>query len=277
MNASLGDVFNDGRLSIYQTNISEPGVLIQGNNLWVPTGRAEDGARFENLATSLGVDLGGWSWGAQFGDLNNDGRVDLYLVNGYVSGEDRASYWYDFSEIAVGHSAIIADAANWPPMRGRTLSGYQPKRLWLNDGLGRFTEVAQAVGATDTFDGRAVALADFGNRGVLDILVANQRGPLRLYRTTVAPGRHWIAFQLEGTASNRSAIGARVELHWNGQRQVQDVSGGSGFSAQNQRRLHYGLGDATTVERAVIRWPSGRVQTITGPAVDRLHRIQEPQ
>ena len=58
------------------------------------------------------------------------------------------------------------------------------------------------------------------------------------------PGRHWIDFELEGTASNRSAIGARVELHWNGQVQVQEVSGGSGFSAQNQRRLHYGLGAA---------------------------------
>ena len=181
MSASIGDVFNDGRLSIYQTNISEPGILIQGNNLWVPGERTAGRAVFENLATSLGVDLGGWSWGAQFGDLNNDGHLDLYLVNGYVSGEDRTSYWYDFSEIAVGHSSIIGDAANWPAMRGRSLSGYQAKRVWLNDGLGRFTEVAQAVGAVDTFDGRAVAMADFSNRGTLDVIVANQRGPLVLY------------------------------------------------------------------------------------------------
>ncbi|MEQ1907582.1 MAG: CRTAC1 family protein [Vicinamibacterales bacterium] len=274
MSASIGDIFNDGRLSIYQTNISEPGVLIQGNNLWVP--KQPGMLTFENLATSLGIDLGGWSWGAQFGDVNNDGRTDLYLVNGYVSGQTRESYWYDFSQIAVGHSAIIADAANWPPMRDRTLSGYQPKRLWLNDGAGRFTDVAQVAGATDTYDGRAVALADFTNSGTLDIVVANQRGPLLLYRNRVQPGRHWIELELEGTMSNRSAIGARVELHWDGQVQTQEVSGGSGFSAQNQRRLHYGLGVAATVDRAVIRWPSGRRQTLETPAVDTLHRIKEP-
>ncbi len=98
MNASFGDVFNDGRLSIYKTNISEPGVLVQANDLWVPKARAAGaGLEFENLASTMGVDLGGWSWGAQFGDLNNDGTLDLYLVNGYVSAGERTSYWYDFA------------------------------------------------------------------------------------------------------------------------------------------------------------------------------------
>ena len=275
MSASVGDVFNDGRLSIYQTNISEPGVLIQGNNLWVAT-RA-GAVEFENLATSLDIDLGGWSWGAQFGDLDNDGHQDLYLVNGYVSAPDRTSYWFDFSQIAVGHSRIIGDAANWPPMRSRSLSGYQVKRVWLNDGAGRFTDVAQAVGATDTFDGRAVALADFSNTGALDVSVANQRGPLLLYRNTVRADRHWIAFDLEGTASNRSAIGARVELHWDAGVQAQEVSGGSGFSAQNQRRLHFGLGAHERVARAVIRWPSGRMQSLESPLVDTIHHVTEPR
>ena len=278
MNAAFGDVFNDGRLSIYETNISEPGVLIQANNLWVPRAATADGAvQYDNLASSMGVDLGGWSWGAQFGDLNNDGTQDLYLVNGYVSGEDRTSYWYDFSQIAVGHSAIIGDAQNWPPMRGRSLSGFQRQRLWLNDGRGRFTEVAQVVGATDTYDGRAVALADLWNRGVLDVIVANQRSPLVLYSNTVQPARHWIGVELEGKVSNRSAIGARVELYWEGGRQVQEVSGGSGFAAQNQRRVHFGLGDRSQVEKLVIRWPSGYRQTIDTLELDTVHRIEEPR
>ena len=108
------------------------------------------------------------------------------------------------------------------------------------------------VGATDRHDGRAVALADFGGRGALDVVVANQRGPLLLYRNEVPPDRQWIAFDLEGgcrerrggrrPCSNRSAIGAQVEVFWNGRQQVQEVSGGSGFCAQNQRRLHFGLG-----------------------------------
>ena len=277
MNASFGDVFNDGRLSIYKTNISEPGVLVQANDLWVPKKSAGAGVlQYEDLASSLGIDLGGWSWGAQFGDLNNDGTLDLYLTNGYVSAGERSSYWYDFAVIAVGHSAIIGDAANWPAMKGRSLSGYQRKRVWLNDGSGRFTDVSQVVGVTDTFDGRAVALADFQNRGVLDVVVANQRGPLLIYKNTVQPGRHWIQIALEGTSSNRSAIGARVELQWNGQTQVQEVQGGNGFSSQNDRRLHYGLGSATKIDRMVIRWPSGKSQTIESPAVDKLLSVKEP-
>jgi hypothetical protein len=276
MNAALGDVFNDGRLSIYKTNISEPGQLVQGNDLWVPKTAGSGLPAFENLATTLGVDLGGWSWGAQFGDLNNDGAQDIYLVNGYISAGERSSYWYDFSVIAVGHSSIIGDAANWPAMKGRSLSGYQRKRVWINDGFGNFTDVAQAVGATDTNDGRAVALADFRNTGALDVVVANQRGPLLIYENRVAPVRHWIQFELEGTKSNRSAIGARVELHWNGHVQAQQVTAATGFSAQNQRWLHYGLGQARTVDRAVIRWPSGLEQTIANPSVDIRHRVKEP-
>jgi hypothetical protein len=278
MNAAFGDVFNDGRLSIYKTNISEPGVLVQANDLWVPQGSADGVApAYRDLAASMGVDLGGWSWGAAFGDLNNDGRQDLYLANGYISAGERTSYWYDFSEIAVGHSRIIADAKNWPAMRGRSLSGYQHSRVWINDGAGHFTDVAPDVGVTDTLDGRAVALADLTRDGALDVLVANQRGPLLIYRNTVAPGRHWIGFDLEGTASNRSAIGARVDVYWDGHQQAQVVSGGSGFSSQSQRPLHVGLGTSTTVDRVVIRWPSGREQTIEHPAVDESHRVVEPR
>jgi hypothetical protein len=149
--------------------------------------------------------------------------------------------------------------------------------VWINDGLGRFTDVAQVVGVTDVYDGRSVALADLGNRGALDVIVANQHGPLLVYRNTVQPGRHWLDVQLEGSASNRSAIGARVELQWNHGVQVQEVSGGSGFSAQNQRRLHFGLGAASSVDQIVIRWPSGRQQTIEHPSLDVIHQITEPK
>ena len=278
MNVAFGDILNQGRYSVYVSNISEEGVLIQGNNLWVPKdGTAGDGLKFENLARDLGVELGGWSFGAQFGDLNNDGTLDLYLTNGYVSLDRNRTYWYDFSKVAGGNSTIIGDARNWPAMDNRSLSGYQQKHVWLNDGAGKFVDVAQAVGVTDTYDGRAVALADLWNRGVLDVVVANQRGPLLVYKNTVSPDNKWIEFELEGTKSNRSAIGAEVTLFWNGQHQVQEVSGGSGFSAQNQRRLHFGLGKDPQIEKAVIRWPSGMIQTLDKPASDQLHQLKEPE
>ncbi len=277
MNAAVGDILNQGRYSIYVSNISEDGVLIQGNNLWVPKeGTDGESLQYDNLARVMGVELGGWSFGAQFGDLNNDGNLDLYLVNGYVSADRNANYWYDFSKIAGGNSTIISDAAHWPAMEGRSLSGYQQKRTWLNDGSGKFINVAQAVGATDTNDGRAVAMADLWNRGVLDVIVANQRGPLLIYKNNVAPDKKWIEFELEGTTSNRAAIGAEVRVFWQGRQRVQQVSGGSGFCAQNQRRLHFGLGKDEQVEKAEIRWPSGRVQTVTQLAIDQVNKIKEP-
>ena len=285
MNASIGDVLNQGKFAIYVSNISEEGILLQGNNLWMPTGGSRERPVYENMARAMGVDLGGWSFGAQFGDLNNDGFLDLYLVNGYVSASRDESYWYDYSKVAGGHNVVIADAANWPAMGTRSLAGYQPKRVWINDGSGGFVDVAQMVGATDRHDGRAVALADFTGKGALDVVVANQRGPLLLYRNQVAPERQWIAFDLEGSCrddsggkpcSNRSAIGAQVELFWSGRRQVQAVSGGSGFCSQNQRRLHFGLGTGATIEKAVIRWPSGKTQELLAPEAGRNHRIQEP-
>jgi enediyne biosynthesis protein E4 len=277
MNVAFGDILNQGQYAVYVSNISEEGVLIQGNNLWMPKpGTSGDAIRYGNLARAFGVELGGWSFGAQFGDLNNDGTLDLYLANGYISLDRNRSYWYDFSKVAGGNSTIIGDARNWPAFEGRSLSGYQNKRVWLNDGAGKFIDVAQAVGVTDTYDGRAVALADLWNRGVLDVVVANQKGPLLLYKNTVDPANQWIEFQLEGTASNRSAIGAKVTLYWNGQMQAQEVSGGTGFAAENDRRLHFGLGKNPKIEKAIIRWPSGKVQTIDQPAPNQLHKIKEP-
>jgi hypothetical protein len=274
MNASFGDIFNQGKFDIYVSNISEEGVLIQGNNLWVP--RDEPDLKYDNLARDLGVELGGWSFGAQFGDLNNDGNLDLYLVNGYISLDRKRSYWYDFAKVAGGNSSIIGDAANWPAFDGRSLSGYQQKHVWLNDGAGKFNDVAQAVGVTDTYDGRSLVLADLWNRGVLDVIVANQRGPLLIYRNTVTPENAWIEFSLEGTESNRSAIGAQLTLFWNGKQQVQVISGGNGFASENDRRLHFGLGRNPSIEKIVIRWPSGRTQILRDFAPNRLYNIKEP-
>ena len=108
MNASLGDVLNRGQLAIYVSNITEGGNLVQGNNLWVPTGKTRSGLpRYLNQAGTLNIERGGWSWGAKFGDLNNDGRLDLYLTNGYISAAKNKSYWYDYGKIAGGLKGLI--------------------------------------------------------------------------------------------------------------------------------------------------------------------------
>ena len=278
MNVAFGDIFNQDKFSIYVSNISEPGILIQGNNLWVPQAGAAGGTpHYTNMANALGVELGGWSFGAQFADLNNDGNLDLFLTNGYISANPSRSYWYDFAKVTAGNSSIIGDAKNWPAFDGRSLSGYQEKRVWLNDGAGQFEDVAHDVGVTDRHDGRAVAVGDLWNNGALDVVVANQNGPLLIYKNHVDAAEKWIEFSLEGTRSNRDAIGAELTLYWNGKEQLQEVSGGSGFAAENDLRLHFGLGKHPHIEKAVIHWPSGTIQTLDNLKPDQIDHIKEAQ
>lgn len=277
MNAVMGDIYNDGRLSIQVSNIWEDNLLQQGNNVWVPKDGNKPGQLlYENQANALGLENGGWSFGAQFGDLNNDGTQDMYLVNGYISLDQKLSYWYDYAKFSVGHGTLIRKAENWPAVRGRSLSGYQQKRVWTNDGAGRFQEVGQAIGATDLYDGRAVALVDLWNRGVLDVVTANQRGPVLVYKNTVKPGRHWIKVNVTGANKvNRSAIGAMVTVHWGGMKQTQVLSAGTGFCAQNDHRLHFGLGETANVDKIEIRWPGGKLQTLVNPKVDSTVDVVE--
>jgi enediyne biosynthesis protein E4 len=97
-----------------------------------------------------------------------------------------------------------------------------------------------------------------------------------VYRNEVSPDNQWVQFELEGAASNRSAIGAQVRVFWDGRQQLQEVHAGTGFSSQNPMRLHFGLGKSPKVGKVVIRWPSGREQTLTTIELNKLHRIEEP-
>ncbi len=276
MNVSFGDIYNKGQLGIYVSNITEEGILLQGNNFWVPM-PVKEKYLYANLAQEAGIESGGWSYGAQFGDFNNDGFNDLYLANGYISGKKTTSYWYDYSKVTGGNKAIISDIKNWPAMRGRSQSGFQTNRIWLNDGSGHFRDVAKYVGGYEQLDSRAVAIADLWNRGVLDIIVANQNNNLLVYKNNVENGNHWIAFEFEGIRGNRSAIGTIVSLYRDSQTQMQIVSGGMGFCSQNQRRLHFGLGKSPGVDKAVITWPDGKQQILEDLQVDRLVKIREPE
>jgi len=117
-------------------------------------------------------------------------------------------------------------------------------------------------------------MADLFNRGVLDVVIANEKGRALLYKNAAAPG-HWLELKLIGTRSNRSAIGAEVTVELGSARQRQVVDGGMGFCSQNDRRLHFGLGNQR-LGRVTIRWPSGTEQVLAGLAIDQLHVITEP-
>ncbi len=273
MSVSLGDVENRGRLDVYVTNISERGYLFQGNNLRL--NQLPEYGRFQEVAEGPVADAG-WAWGAQFGDLNNDGRLELFVTNGFISADPEEDYWYGMSMIGGASGRIIEDALNWPDIGSASLSGYERSRLLLRDTTGRFVDVAEWAGVGDTYDGRAVVFADLFNRGVQDVIVANQGGPALIYRNRVSDGGNWVGLELEGTTSNRSAIGAEVTVEWAGGRLRKVVDGGMGFASQNDRRLHFGLGAAVRTGLVSIRWPSGRLQELDGLDAGGWHRVREP-
>lgn len=277
MNASFGDINNEGSVGIYTTNITEKGILIQGNNYWQPKTEAAAGQHpsFVDLAQISGIENAGWSYGAQFGDLNNDGFMDLYVANGFISAKANTSYWYDYSKVTGGNSAIIGDAKNWPDMEGKSQSGYEQDKIWLNNSDGLFEDASGKVCPEATYDGRAVAMADLWNRGVLDVVVANQNNIPVVYKNSSNNGNHWVDFDLQGTISNTDAIGARVEVEWEDKKQVQVVTAGIGFSSQNQHRLHFGLGRCNNIDKVTVYWPLGQTTQIQNPGINQLHIIKE--
>ena len=279
MNAEWGDYDNDGWLDVFVTNITDD-YMREGNFLWRNNGPGPDGkVTFSDVARETGTHDTGWGWGGKFFDYDNDGWLDLYVVNGWVSAGPE-SYVPDIFEMIVRPNVDLADARSWPPMGKKSLSGYQKKRLFHNQGGGLFKDDAPRHGLDATRDGRGIAVADFDNDGRLDLFVANANNLPYLYRNTAPASAHWAGFVLEGKASNREAIGARLRLTTGGRTLIRFVDGGNGFAAQSSRRIHFGLGraglgTAERIDKLEVLWPSGRRQTFENLPADRWVRLVE--
>jgi len=152
-------------------------------------------------------------------------------------------------------------------------NGYEHNVLMRNEGKDsngtlQFTDIAMALGADDIKDTRGMAIADFDNDGALDIITNTNPGdsgdPSKarpaLLRNNIGSRRNWLAVELEGTQSNRDAVGAMVTIETGGEKQLRLLSAGSGFASQNSARLYFGLNDKTTIDALTVRWPSGRVE-----------------
>ncbi len=126
-------------------------------------------------------------------------------------------------------------------------------------------------------DGRGIAVADFDNDGRLDLLVSNANARPLLYHNIQPTGNHWVQFTLKGTQSNAFAVGARLWVTAGGQTQVGFVNGGNGFASQSSLRVHFGLGQATQIERLEVAWPAGTRQTFVNLQPDRIYAIVEGQ
>jgi hypothetical protein len=269
MNVDWGDFDNDGLLDIYVTNITDD-YMKEGNFLWHNNGNLT----FSDVARETGTYNTGWGWGAKFFDYDNDGWLDLYVMNGWVSA-GQESYVPDIFTMITTPGLDLSDARNWPVMGNKSLSGYQKKRLFHNERGQLFKDEAPRFGLDSERDGRGIGIADFDNDGRLDMIVANANAEPQLYHNKVPNGAHWVQFLLEGVKSNRSAVGAQVRIVSDGNKRLSFVNGGNSFAGQSTSRVHFGLGKATTLESVEVRWPSGAIDKYHGLAVDQLYHLKE--
>jgi hypothetical protein len=157
-------------------------------------------------------------------------------------------------------------------------AGYQQRKVvYRNLANGRFADVTERLGPTVMTPraGRGAAFADLDNDGDTDIVVNNMHDRPDLYRLDSTTARHWVAVKLAAVRSNRSAIGARVRVTAGGAVQVREVRGGGSYYSQNDLRLQFGLGDASTIERIEVRWPNGLEERWDAPGIDRILTLKE--
>jgi len=243
MGVAIGDFDTDGRLGVLKTHFCEDTVALYRN-----VGRLD----FDDVTvrSGLGVETRYVSWGNGIVDLDNDGLPDLFWVTGSV-----------FPEVEQKH----------PEFAHKT-----PRVLFRNLGGGRFEELLDAAGPAiaEPHTSRGVAFGDFDNDGDIDILIMNINEPPSLLRNDLVGGAHWLKVKLVGTRSNLSAVGAVVIAAYGGRRQAQAVLAASGYLSCGDKRLHFGLGEASTVDLE-IAWPSGSREQLKGVRADQLVTVKE--
>jgi hypothetical protein len=271
--AAWGDYDDDGDPDLYLSN-GQP----DANRLF----RNDGGGAFVDVTVPPLGDAGNGR-GVDWGDYDNDGDLDLYLVKD--SGTNRL-YRNDgaggFADVTAGPLGQPGkgDGCGWADYdNDGDLDIYLanwtiPNTLLRNDGAS-FANVTVPP-LDDGGPGRGMVWGDYDGDGDVDLYLANSGLANKLFRNdTAAAGNHWLHVDLVGTVSNRSAIGARVRLVAPGGAQVREVSAGSGLDSQNSLTVEFGLGQDTSVDSVVVRWPSGLVDVRTGPGVDQRITIVE--
>ena len=244
MGVAVGDYDRNGTVDLFKTNFAGDTSTLYAND---GKGSCED----RTFAAGIGLNTRWLGWGVGFLDLDNDGWLDLFLVNGHVYPEVQ---------------------------RAQTEAGYKQRKIvYRNLGNGRFQDVSERLGppVTTPAAGRGAAFADLDNDGDIDVVVNNVHAEPDLFRLDLQPGAHWITLKLVGTRSNRSAIGARVRLFSSEGVQLQEVRGGGSYFSQNDLRVHFGLGRSGVMDRIEIRWPNGLEEQWKNLEVDRIVTLTE--
>lgn len=243
MGLGVGDFNADGHLDLFKTHFSDDTHVLYRND---GKGNFTD----VTLPSGLGVETRYVGWGTAIADLDNDGRPDLFIVSGAIYPE------------------LEAKLPAYPHKNPRLVFRQLP--------TGAFEElIAEAgPGIATPHSSRGCALGDFDNDGDLDILVMNMNEPPSLLRNDLSPAANWIKILLEGSRSNRSAIGANVRVRFGSRVLAQEVLSQSSFLSSSDKRLHFGLGTEKSASLD-IRWPSGTRQSFPNLPAGHLYRIHE--
>jgi hypothetical protein len=241
MGSDAKDFDNDGKVDIIYNDLAGQVFALFKN---------EDGKSFSEATwlTQLGPlsrKFSGWSIG--FIDYNNDGWKDIYSANGDVDNLTDASRQHD--------------------------------SMFENEGGKAFIDVTEKMGQDFGYTGyqRGSAFVDLNNDGFMDLVVTSLGQKPRILMNTALVKNHWIMFDLRGYKSNRDGIGATIKVTTgSGRRLYNHVTTSVGFMSSSDRRVHFGLGAETKIDRVEIRWPSGIVQRLEQPAVDRIVKVEEP-
>lgn len=268
MNVDVADYNNDGWLDIYVTNIYDD-YMKECAMLWQNMG---DGT-FTDVSQEVGVCDTGWGWAAKFGDFDNDGWQDLFVVNGLRSAGSE-NYLTILLPMITKPGIDFSDVNSWPDIGNRSWSGFQKKRLFHNVGDGTFREIGADAGVNNDRDGRGIGVIDIDNDGLLDLVQTNADQSPIVYHNVSQNAGNWIELKLIGTKSNRDGIGARVQVQAGGLTQIRELDGGNGYAGESSRRIHFGIGSATKIDRLQIHWPSGRIEQVDVP-INRLSCVEE--
>jgi hypothetical protein len=245
MGIGVGDYNHTGRPSLFITNFEDEDDLLYRN---------DGNYDFTDVSYKSGVALPSlpWvKWGAAFADFDNDGWLDLIAVGGHVYPQ--------------------VDSL---PSGG----GYrEPKLLHFNQKDGTFCDASEQAGPAlkEKRVSRGLAIGDLFNDGNIDVVVSDIDGGPMILKNHGVPGQHWVSFELAGTKSNRLALNARLKVVAGGMTQTDEVHSGGSYLSQNDLREHFGLGVATKIDSVEIRWPSGKVETLTNLEADHYYSVLE--
>jgi hypothetical protein len=230
---------------------------LAGNYLLRNLGNGE----FADHSEASGTRLNGWYWGSGFLDLDNDGWLDIYAVNGWISGKRSHDLCLDFARIGLdSKKSQIENRIYTDDFVGdNSWNGREHNHFFRNLGNGRFMEMGVALGLDGTADARGFAASDFDHDGDIDLVVNNYNAPAYYYVNHWNQEGNWLAVSLRGTKTNRDGVGSEITVHIDNRPQHRLVSAGHAYTGQFSLEQIFGMGQTVTAE-VQVRWPDGSVE-----------------